>query len=87
MPGIQLNILTRDGCTPLHMAVRLGQIESVRALNVYGIDWNMKNKGDSAIMIAVKTGRTEIFKYLIGIADVDLNTRDEQNKTLKAVAW
>jgi ankyrin repeat protein len=87
MPGIQLNILTSAGNAPLHYAVSKGHIESVRALNVNGIDWNLKRGSDSAVMLAVKNGRTEVFKYLIGIADVDLNTRDAQNKTLKTVAW
>jgi ankyrin repeat protein len=86
MPGVKLNIMTIDGITPLYMAVGRGHIESVRALNVNGVDWNLKSGGDSAVMLAVKSGRTEIFKYLIEISDVDLNTRDAKNKTLKTVA-
>jgi ankyrin repeat protein len=83
MPGIQLNTLATDGITPLHLAVAGGNIASVRALHVDGLNWNLKYKGNSAIMISVKKNKTEIMTYLKGIAEVDFGTK---NKTLEMVA-
>ena len=37
-------------------------------------------------MVSVKKAYGEIFTYLKDIADVDLDTRDGQNKTLEIVA-
>lgn len=68
---------SKDGRTPLYLAVELGFVESVKALLCHGADVNAVNKGWSGISVALQpalqAGRIDIVKLLLAQgADVRL---------------
>ena len=51
------------------------------------VDLNMKDKnGDSLIMAALKTDKTDLVKLLLKNPRVDLGTRDSQGLSLENIA-
>ena len=51
------------------------------------MDWNIRDSaGDSAIMVALKAGKTDMVTFMIKLPEVNLNCSDKENKTLENIA-
>lgn len=66
--------------TPLSVAIRKGDFETVKKFVEYGADINEKSNGLSPLMIAARYNKTEIIKYLLS-KGARLNEKDENGFT------
>ena len=72
---INQTIITGDTC--LHIAAGRNYKELCLTLIEYGIDINLQNmNGKTALMKAVKNGKTEIVKLLLCQQNIDVNKKD-----------
>ena len=79
IPGIDFNVKTEDGETLAQVAVKNGVLRNVETLaNQEKFDcWNVPDKnGDTPVMMALKSGKTDIVKILVRCPRVD---RKSQN--------
>jgi len=66
--------------TPLHISAHYGPLEATKALVERGAAINNTDEnGDSALMVAVVFGKSEIFRYLTEIG-ADINIHDDEDK-------
>ena len=85
IPGIDFNVKRKDGETLAQAAVEKGDVRSVETLaNQEEFDcWNVPDKnGDTPVMMARESGRTDMVKILVGCPRVDLTIRDKKGWTL-----
>ena len=85
IPRIDFNVKTKDGETLAQLAVWKGVVRNVETLaNQEKFDcWNVPDKnGDTPVMMALKSGKTDMMKILVGCPRVDLTIRDKEGWTL-----
>ena len=70
-----------DDVTPLCQAIIKGDIEVVKKFIEYGVDVNQKSNGLTPLMIAARSNKTEIVKYLIENCKVKINEKDSNGFT------
>ena len=87
-PSLDVNISDSDGATALHRACH-GNVTGLRLLladprltsiNARGGD------GETPLMAAVVCGNVEVVRELVRVEGVDLETRDDEGKSLEEVA-
>ena len=74
IPGIDFNVKTKDGETLAQRAVEKGIVRNVETLaNQEKFNcWNFPDEnGDTPVMMALKSGETDIVKILVGCPRVD----------------
>ena len=86
-PGMNANIPSSAGFTALHVACYKGHVEILRMLlaaqgqNSYNsIECNF---GNTPLMCAVTSKKLECVKLMLGVEEVDLETKDSKGKGLK----
>ena len=85
IPGIDFNVKRKTGETLAQAAVKNGVVRSVDTFaNQEKFDcWNVSDKnGDTPVMMAFKSGKTDIVQILVGCPRVDLTIRDKEGWTL-----
>jgi hypothetical protein len=61
------NLQKTDGCTPLHIAARLGPVKAVMMLLGFKADYKIKNRaGQTPVQVAAAHGQLDIVKVLNG---------------------
>lgn len=61
--NVDIDAATKDGCTPLHFAVKYKKLEIVKALLAAGANPQiLDSNGRSAIHIAARRGNIELLK-------------------------
>lgn len=70
-----------DDITPLCVAIIKGDLEVVKKFVEYGSDVNQKSNGLTPLMIAARSNKTEIVKYLIENCKVNINEKDSNGFT------
>ena len=88
---LDLTATDHDGLTVVHQAVSQDSPHAVNCLDLLSkdprVDWNVKNKyEDTPIMSCVRNKRTEMFRILVGIESVDLDTVDADGFHLDTMA-
>ena len=74
IPGIDFNVKTEDGKTLAQVAVKEGGVRNVETLaNLEKFDcWNVPDEnGDTPVMMALKSGKTDLVKILVKCPRVD----------------
>ena len=85
IPGIDFNVKTEDGKTLAQVAVKEGGVRNVETLaNLEKFDcWNVPDEnGDTPVMMALRSDKTDLVKILVGCPRVDLTIRDKEGWTL-----
>lgn len=70
-----------DEVTPLCVAIYKGDLETVKKFVEYGTDVNQKSNGLTPLMIAARSNKVEIVKYLVENCHVKVTDRDSNNFT------
>ncbi|WP_281228421.1 ankyrin repeat domain-containing protein [Flavobacterium aquiphilum] len=70
-----------DDVTPLCQAIIKGDVEVVKKFIEYGVDVNQKSNGLTPLMIAARSNKVEIVKYLIENCKVKINEKDSNGFT------
>ena len=89
VPNINVNSVTDDGQTALHLAVRKSNIEALKlvlshpSLTALTLNQKDKKKGATPVMWAVKWDRLEHLALLADDPRVDLDTIDKEGRGLK----
>jgi len=83
--------INKTGCgwTPLHWACSTGNVEIINVLIGDSRCTSLNTKGNDGItplMWAVRCGKLASVRALLTVRGMDLNTRDENGKSLKDVA-
>ena len=82
--GTDVDTENEDGSTPLHYACELGALDIVKMLVEAGAGVRATdNNGDTCLSLAAYFGHTEIVRYLVGLPQVDVNHRADDDNT----AW
>lgn len=78
-----VEVINRQGMTPLHIAAEMGHIEIVKYLIDKGADPEIRNRGDNntPLDLALAAGNLKIVKYLVA-AGANPNTTDNQGNSL-----
>jgi ankyrin repeat protein len=81
--GADVKAANKDGNTPLHWAVRYGQLDVVKYLvEEKGADVNAANKdGNTPLHWAVRYGKWDIVKYLVEEKGADVNAANNDGNT------
>ena len=80
--GADIDTKNEDGSSPLHMASRSGALKVVKMLVKAGARVNATDDfGDTCLILAAYSGHTETVRYLVGLPEVDVNHRNNNNKT------
>jgi len=81
--GVNVNSKSSDGWTALRIAVRHGNIDTVRyLLSIKGIDINLPtNSGVTPIHLAAKYGDVQIARLLISMGIDDINVKTNEGLT------
>ncbi|AOW10078.1 ankyrin repeat domain-containing protein [Flavobacterium gilvum] len=77
---IKNRIVFSQTVTPLNVAIRKGDLETVKKFVEYGVDVNETSEGLSPLMIAARYNKTEIIKFLLS-KGARLNEKDEHGFT------
>ncbi len=73
---------TRPRLNPLHVAIDVDDIETVKKLIAYGFGIEVKDKwGKTPLQLAARRGHFELVKYLKGLG-ADIHAQSSQNKTI-----
>jgi hypothetical protein len=77
--GADVNARTKEGNTPMHIAVQLNNIEIGRAVrkNRYFNSTILNNEGDSALILAVKQNKIKMLHILL-ISSENYNKQDKE---------
>ncbi|GFY87087.1 ankyrin repeat family protein [Actinidia rufa] len=79
--GANPNVRDRDGASPLHYAVQVGAIQTVKLLIKYNVDLNAAdNEGWTPLLIAIQSRNRDIAKILL-VNGADKTRRNEDEKT------
>ncbi|AOW10977.1 ankyrin repeat domain-containing protein [Flavobacterium gilvum] len=70
-----------DEITPLCVAIIKGDLEIVKKFVEYGTDVNQKSNGLTPLMIAARSNKVEIVKYLLQNPSVKINEKDSNGFT------
>ena len=81
--GADLHTKDENGCTPLHHASALGELDAVKMLVEAGAPGvrATDDQGHTCLTIAACCRRTETVRYLVGLPEVELNHRDLHSET------
>ena len=88
-PGIDVNCRDRWGQTALHYSVTGDNPEGLRLLLAHpgmGSINTRDNDGDTPLMAAIRRGRLSCVIELVRVSGVDLDTRDDEGRSLEEVA-
>ena len=86
--GVNLNVPNIARQTPLHVALRRGQLEVTKLLIEHGADPNIKDhEGKTSLHLACSYGRLEFAEFLLGNG-ADVNAKADQGDTpLHWASW
>lgn len=87
--GIDLNVKTPDGTTPLMAALARGNIETMQLLVAKGADVNARNnRGETAYMLAMRSGFTPGIALLkaYGATDAEFDAMENETPAPKTEA-
>lgn len=74
-------IISYDDVTPLCVAIIKGDIEVVKKFVEYGTDVNQKSNGLTPLMIAARSNKVEIVKFLLENPNIKINEKDSNGFT------
>jgi len=81
--GLDIDVSTKKGLTPLYVASGMGCVEVVKYLISKGAEWKrFKKKYGYPITYAVMKGNLEVVKYFIEDLNYDFNKRDQRKRIL-----
>jgi ankyrin repeat protein len=84
--GAEVDALSNDHTTPLHIATRGGRVEVVRVLLEHGADINTRsNDNSTSLHIAVRWGSIEVVPVLLE-RGADVNARSDDHSTSLHIA-
>ena len=80
--GADIDTKNEDGDSPLHCAIDSGALEVVKVLvrGVAGVRLT-DDDGHACHILAASNGHTETVRYLVGLPEVDVDSRDSNNET------
>ncbi len=73
--GADADLIARSGNTTLCTAVSYGHIDVVELLMQSGVDINLQDNGQTALMMACIRGDIEMVEILLTADDIDINAR------------
>lgn len=73
--------ISLDDVTPLCVAIIKGDLEIVKKFIEYGVDVNQKSNGLTPLMIAARSNKVTIVKYLVENCNVKINEKDSNGFT------
>lgn len=73
--------ISYDDVTPLCVAIIKGDLEIVKKFIEYGVDVNQKSNGLTPLMIAARSNKVTIVKYLVENCNVKINEKDSNGFT------
>ena len=80
--GADIDAKDSMGYSPLHAACEFGVLDILKMLVEAGVDVRATdNRLDTCLTLAAYYGHTEIVRYLVGLPEVDVNHRADDNKT------
>ena len=80
--GADIDTKDNEGRSPLHYACNNGLSDIVKMLVEAGAGVrDTDNEGDTCLILAAYFGHTETVRYLVGLPEVELNHRADDNKT------
>ena len=80
--GSDIDTKDNKGNSPLHDACNNGLIDIVKMLVEAGVDVrDTDDQGDTCLMLAAYFGHTDTVRYLVGLPEVELNHRADDDKT------
>ena len=85
-PGIDLDCSNDNGCTAMHYACLYGRVEVLRMLLAAQSQGSINKRdkqGRTPLMSALEFGHVECVRMMVGVAGVDLKTRDEEGRSLE----
>ena len=85
-PGIDLDCSNDNGCTAMHYACLYGRVEVLRMLLAAQSQGSINKRdkqGRTPLMCASEFGQVECVRLMVGVAGVDLKTRDEEGRSLE----
>ena len=85
-PGIDLDCSNDNGCTAMHFVCMHGRVEVLRMLLAAQSQGSINKRakqGRTPLMWASKIGQVECVRLMVGVAGVDLETRDAGGKSLE----
>lgn len=74
-------VVLYEGVTPLCVAIIKGDLDAVKKFVEYGTDVNQKSNGLTPLMIAARSNKAEIVKYLVETCKVNINEKDANGFT------
>ncbi|CAO1947500.1 unnamed protein product [Urochloa humidicola] len=79
--GVDINLLDKDGATPLHYAVQAGALQTVKLLIKYKVDVNVAdNDGWTPLHLAIQSRNRDIAKVLL-VNGADRTRRTKDGRT------
>ena len=88
-PGIDIDCSDNNGMTAMHLACMYGSVEVLRMLlaaQSQGSVNKRDNWGCTPLMCALVNGQVECVRMMVGVAGVDLETRDNAGRSLEDCA-
>ena len=85
-PGIDLDCSDNGGYTAMHYACMTSSVAVLRMLlaaQSQGSINKRDNLGRTPLMLALDNGHVECVRMMVGVAGVDLETRDERGRSLE----
>lgn len=85
--NFDLTLLDANGASLAMLAAGLGNMDIVKYLLDKRVEINIKdNNGNNILMYAVKSGNFDLVEYLVNSDSLDLNEKNNDNKTAKDIA-
>ena len=85
-PGIDIDCSDNHGRTAMHLACGYGSVEVLRVLlaaQSQGSVNKRDNQGCTPLMWASENDQVECVRMMVGVAGVDLETRDKRGRSLE----